>query len=402
MRLLFRTTRKHSIEKDHISESIVRLLREFGYWDEQAGVCTRNAWYLYLVGKEAGVYGWYQVMHCAIRDLTRKAESEASRYWLSALSTLAEAEWKLLRNDIQVEGHLSAATNQYLAVINQLKAFQALDQPLLLQTWFVQLRMEMVNAIQFMTVVLDQLQPNSTHCSNDRKLAKFMQSCAIRFRKLAFRYDFTAQSFYGIDQEALDVIESYKICSLVCEHAARTYLKSGMLFFCIDPSLIPLLNTVNNQSNILPSLTNHTALKRTCAEFLRKTVDWEESNMIEGHQDKCKADIQRFSKTLLQWPLILPRSFFTNQRNVTIQLTTDPLLSEKNPITLQPREDLVIKLEGLVKFPPQKKAFKVIKKAAIVCFVTREKIVHLDDRLGVGMIFADPLQALSDEASEVF
>ncbi|KAI9025149.1 hypothetical protein CLU79DRAFT_699815 [Phycomyces nitens] len=72
MRLLFRATRNHSLDKDPISEPIVKLLREFGSWDEKANMCTRNAWYLYLVGKEAGVYGWYQVMHCAISDLTRK------------------------------------------------------------------------------------------------------------------------------------------------------------------------------------------------------------------------------------------------------------------------------------------------------------------------------------------
>ncbi|KAI7870110.1 hypothetical protein BDF14DRAFT_1721343 [Spinellus fusiger] len=78
VRLLFRTT--HSLsEKDEISASIVQLLRTFGDWNEHTRVYTRNAWYLYLIGREAGCYGWYQVMHYAFQDLTRKVNTDRYR-----------------------------------------------------------------------------------------------------------------------------------------------------------------------------------------------------------------------------------------------------------------------------------------------------------------------------------
>lgn len=53
-------------------------------------------------------------------------------------------------------------------------------------------------------------------------------------------------------------------------------------------------------------------------------------------------------QTIMEQPLILPKSFFGNRKNITIQLTTEPTLSEKKPITLQTNQDLVIKFEGLV------------------------------------------------------
>lgn len=61
-------------------------------------------------------------------------------------------------------------------------------------------------------------------------------------------------------------------------------------------------------------------------------------------------------QTIKGQPLVLPRSFFVNPKNVTIQLTTEPTLSEQKPITLQTNEDLVIKFEGLVQGNPHEKS----------------------------------------------
>lgn len=44
---------------------------------------------------------------------------------------------------------------------------------------------------------------------------------------------------------------------------------------------------------------------------------------------------------------------------------------------------------------------KKIKKAVVVCFVTKEKMQHFDDKLGVSMIFAEPAQALSAKGNQV-
>lgn len=43
----------------------------------------------------------------------------------------------------------------------------------------------------------------------------------------------------------------------------------------------------------------------------------------------------------------------------------------------------------------------MIKKAVIVCFVTNEKILHLDDRIGVNMIFSEPAQMLQADNNQV-
>jgi integrator complex subunit 7 len=53
-------------------------------------------------------------------------------------------------------------------------------------------------------------------------------------------------------------------------------------------------------------------------------------------------------QTILKEPLVLPKSFFSSRKHVNIQLSTEPLMSEKQPVKLQPNEDLVIKFEGLV------------------------------------------------------
>lgn len=124
-------------------------------------------------------------------------------------------------------------------------------------------------------------------------------------------------------------------------------------------------------------------------------------------------------------PLLLPKSFFEYRKNLSVQLATEPSIGEQCPVTLQSNEDLVIKFEGLVQVDKRVKRKhhtctffgkknrsnslfelkieleKKIKKAVIVCFVTTEKIIHLDDKLNVSMMFSDPTQALTSSAHQV-
>lgn len=125
-------------------------------------------------------------------------------------------------------------------------------------------------------------------------------------------------------------------------------------------------------------------------------------------------------------PLMLPKSFFEYRKNISVQLATEPSISEQSPVTLQSNEDLVIKFEGLVQVDQRVKRKrhtcalvrekkcctnslfeikieleKKIKKAVIVCFVTTEKIIHLDDKLNVSMMFSDPAQALTSSGHQV-
>lgn len=54
-------------------------------------------------------------------------------------------------------------------------------------------------------------------------------------------------------------------------------------------------------------------------------------------------------QTMMAEPLVLSKAFFENRQHISIQLTTEPILSEQKPVILQTNEDLVIKFEGLVK-----------------------------------------------------
>ncbi|CEP14278.1 hypothetical protein [Parasitella parasitica] len=259
--------------------------------------------------------------------------------------------------------------------------------------WFIQLRMEFMQAVQHTTTILS---------AKSRKQARQLQSCAAMFRKIAFHYDFIAQAQFGIDKETLQVIESYKICALVCEHAARTFMGADQAFFCLDPSLIPLITEQEPETPHRRTDTIEYIMHQSRA-FLRKVTSWEGLAHLEGDARRqiCEQDLNHIFDGILAEPLVLPRSFFESRKNVNIQLTTEPTLSEQRSINLQANEDLVIKFEGLVQVDPHAKHLeKKIKKAVIVCFVTKEKILHLDDRIGVNMIFSEPAHMLQAEDNQ--
>lgn len=51
-----------------------------------------------------------------------------------------------------------------------------------------------------------------------------MLHCADRFRELAFRYDFLTRSFFGLDKETVDCLDTFKTCALLYELAIQTAL----------------------------------------------------------------------------------------------------------------------------------------------------------------------------------
>ncbi|EPB89187.1 hypothetical protein HMPREF1544_03927 [Mucor circinelloides 1006PhL] len=383
IRLLFRTT-----ESNHkITTELVRLLHEFGSWDRGTECYLKNGWNLYLIGKEAGSCQWFELMHLIMKDLRKRVETEASYCWLSALSSLAQAEHSLSKKE--------ASSNLYIQSMLDLKALRSFDQPRFDQIWFIQLRMEFIQAIERTKAIF-------TANMTSKKLARQMQTSAVMFRKIAFRYDFIAQAQFGIGKEVLNAIESYKLRALICEHAARTLMGSDQVFICVDPSLIPL---ITEPETAVPHRRVDTTgyLMHQSKQFLRKVTAWEELAHLESDDRRqiCGQDLMHILDAILAEPLILPKSFFKNRKNVNIQLTTEPMLSEQKPITLQQDEDLVIKFEGLVQVNPHVKQLeKKIKKAVTVCFVTAEKILHLDDRIGVNMIFSEPAQMLQAENNQ--
>lgn len=245
---------------------------QFGRWDSIAESYTENGWNIYLIGMEAGSCGWYQLMHVTMKGLCKKVDTEACRYWLETLSSLAFAEYTLLSHQQQQAQPNVSMFQPYIESLTRIKALQSLDQPRTHQAWFIQLRKEMLEAIQDTMIALS--------ITSAKQQARKMEECAIQFRKIAFRYDFIAQSQFGIDREMLETIESYKICALVCEHATRTF--SGSLFFCIDPSLIPLLNAAQTEAE--PRLSNRNQsvhMTNLCKVFLTKVTGWEELDHLE-------------------------------------------------------------------------------------------------------------------------
>lgn len=150
--------------------------------------------------------------------------------------------------------------------------------------------MEFIQAVEHTKAILAT--------KNTRKQAREMQSCAVMFRKIAFRYDFIAQSQFGIDKEVLDVIESYKVCALVCEHAARTFMGSGQMFFCVDPSLIPLITEQETEApHRLIDTTGY--MMHQSKEFLKRVTAWEELAHLEGPDRKLvrvKMSVPEFIK----------------------------------------------------------------------------------------------------------
>lgn len=150
--------------------------------------------------------------------------------------------------------------------------------------------MEFIQAVEHTKIILAT--------KNIRKQARQMQSCAVIFRKIAFRYDFIAQSQFGIDKEMLDVIESYKVCALVCEHAARTFMGSDQMFFCVDPSLIPLITEQETEApHRLIDTTGY--MMHQSKGFLKTVTAWEELAHLEGPDRKLvriKMSVSEFIK----------------------------------------------------------------------------------------------------------
>ncbi|CDS03704.1 hypothetical protein LRAMOSA01105 [Lichtheimia ramosa] len=365
VKLVFRTSKE---AQQHYSQQLAPLLNGFGGWDDLTGSYKKNAWPLYIIAREAGNHGWFKIMHHILQSLSQTIDSEASKCWLLSLALFANAESNLAESD---PGSLSSVNELYLHGLTQFQAFRSLTGKKTFGLWFMQLRKEMIST-------MDQLhQRMHATLSQRRKMTKMMLNCADRFRDLAFRYDFLTRSFFGLDKETVSCLDTFKTCALLYELAIKTAfnLRDG-----IDPCLIPLLGNDNDEQNV--------ALLSTCKSFMHTIMEWNDTHDL-SHR---KSDIQDFSNKIIRQPLHLPRYFFHAQRNLTVQLTTEPRLSDQSDsITLKGNEDLVINFEGFVQNEIQDKdTMHLFTKASIVCSVTHENARHFQDQLGVDMILSDP------------
>ncbi|KAI8384305.1 uncharacterized protein BYT42DRAFT_493953, partial [Radiomyces spectabilis] len=72
LRLLLRTTDFST----SLRSLIIPLLHDFGEWNASTKVFQTNCWQLYLISIEAGICGWYQVMHSILRDLSKSVRGQ--------------------------------------------------------------------------------------------------------------------------------------------------------------------------------------------------------------------------------------------------------------------------------------------------------------------------------------
>ncbi|KAJ8655967.1 hypothetical protein O0I10_008407 [Lichtheimia ornata] len=374
VKLLFRISKQASShQREHYSQQLLPLLNAFGGWDEVTGSYKKNTWPLYIIAREAGNHGWHKIMHHILQSLSQTIDSEASKYWLLSLAVFANAEAVLAESD---PGSLSTVNELYLRSLTQFQAFRSLTGMKVFGLWFMQLRKEMISTI-------DQLHQrmclSRETLAQRRKMTKMVLHCADRFRELAFRYDFLTRSFFGLDKETVGCLDTFKTCALLYELAIQTALnRSGREG--IDPSLIPLLGNDNGEQDV--------ALLSTCKSFMHTIMEWSDTHEF-SHREQ---DIREFSNKIIRQPLHLPRYFFHAQRNLTVQLTTEPRLSDQSDsITLKGNEDLVINFEGFVQNEIQEKdTMHIFTKASIVCYVTHENARHFQDQLGIDMILSDP------------
>jgi hypothetical protein len=106
IRLLLRTTSS----SHELTNKLIDSLHQFGNWDIHTEKFSKNGWSLYLIGIEAGSCGWYKLMYVIMRDLRKKAETEACFYWLSSLSSLAQGEWHLSTGKPALDHHIRSMT----------------------------------------------------------------------------------------------------------------------------------------------------------------------------------------------------------------------------------------------------------------------------------------------------
>jgi hypothetical protein len=93
-----------------LTNELVDSLHQFGDWNIEAERFSKNGWSVYLIGIEAGSCGWFELMHVIMRDLRKKAETEACFYWLSSLSSLALSEWHLSTGKPPLDHYIKSMT----------------------------------------------------------------------------------------------------------------------------------------------------------------------------------------------------------------------------------------------------------------------------------------------------
>ncbi|CAO3692176.1 unnamed protein product [Rhizopus microsporus] len=299
----------HTSSTEELTTKVISLLHVYGSWDDINKMFTSNCWNIYLIGLEAGRRGWFALMQAIVESLFKKVQSEESAYWLRALGSLAYAETQIPNSiDTITANTIDSVTKHYVTTLEALKALNGLGKETSVQLYFVEMRMEMNVIIR---MALSTLNMNTNDETALTRQSRWMQECADRFRNLAIRFNLSEQPVEVDDKEILHVLATYNTCILACEYAARSFAASNNLFFCVNPTLIPILmdSRVDDDST---SNLRESNLMKICRKFVKTVAEWEKASDLQGNQ-RHEQRIQHMKTALeaiLRTPFILPKAFF--------------------------------------------------------------------------------------------
>ncbi|KAI8970532.1 hypothetical protein BDB01DRAFT_731728, partial [Pilobolus umbonatus] len=61
-----------------LTSQIHLLIQQYGGWNTHTKQFHMNGWYIYKIGMEAGLCGWYELMHIIMRDIQNKVRNSSS------------------------------------------------------------------------------------------------------------------------------------------------------------------------------------------------------------------------------------------------------------------------------------------------------------------------------------
>ncbi|CAH1755957.1 14493_t:CDS:10 [Entrophospora sp. SA101] len=251
----------HDVE---FSNTLLKAIHQFGNYITKR--FTKNQWDVYLIGVEAGKSGCYNIMSSIFQSFVDEVDSEAPRFWLKSLSNVADAEQKIAHNiDINPfdDGNFNEPVRLYVKGDSELNGFMSFTDTSdhrIFARWFCQLRVEFFLKVKLILSRLNfLLKIKSQEIDFD-----IIQPKKI-LNDLANLHSFVAYSFYDIDKESFEILESYPLGFFKEKYyytPFNVYLTHQKPINPLLLSLIQLTNSDNNYQNETDKIQEINSYKR--------------------------------------------------------------------------------------------------------------------------------------------
>ncbi|CAJ0927437.1 14080_t:CDS:10 [Entrophospora sp. SA101] len=246
------------------SNTLLKAIHQFGNYITKR--FTKNQWDVYLIGVEAGKSGCYNIMSSIFQSFVDEVDSEAPRFWLKSLSNVADAEQKIAHNiDINPfdDGNFNEPVRLYVKGDSELNGFMSFTDTSdhrIFARWFCQLRVEFFLKVKLILSRLNfLLKIKSQEIDFD-----IIQPKKI-LNDLANLHSFVAYSFYDIDKESFEILESYPLGFFKEKYyytPFNVYLTHQKPINPLLLSLIQLTNSDNNYQNETDKIQEINSYKR--------------------------------------------------------------------------------------------------------------------------------------------